>query len=210
LLGGIGLPLRFQATTFSDYDPKTPSQTAAARVAYVYGQAILVNLESGKGLTLWGSVGSGKTHLAVCVLKAAAGAGKSALYATEDGIFDSFKKAWDEPSQEIEYLRRLQNTRFLLIDDFGIRKPTDYVSDRYEAIINTRYANGLPTLITSNHSPEILAGVYERQMSRLAGNVVVEVLGPDARATAKVRIADVDRAASERRPGIPAYLPAKA
>lgn len=177
----LSLPKRFDKEDFDTYKPKTQSQHDAADTISGYARNILLNLEQGVGLTLWGSVGTGKTHLAICVLKAAVREAKSACYATEDGIFDSFKKLWDDPSDEIEYLRRLQNVRFLLIDDFGIRKPTDYVSDRYEAIVNTRYANGLPTLVTSNHDPEQLAAVYPRQMSRLAGNIVLKVVGPDWR-----------------------------
>ncbi len=132
-------------------------------------------------MTLWGSVGAGKTHLAASVIREAKEQRYSAYFVTEDGIFDRFKKEWSEPEQEIRFLELLQRVRFLCIDDMGIRRPSDYVSDRYEAIINERYARGVPTIITTNRSPEELSAVYERQMSRLAKNVKVKVTGPDMR-----------------------------
>jgi len=167
--------------SLENYVPRSPGQGEALKTVQFYCDHIQAHLAAGIGVTFWGSVGAGKTHLATCILKAAAAAGKSSRFKTEDGIFDALKSAWSEPAEEIAFIGLLQKVRFLLIDDFGTRKPSEYVSDRYEAIINTRYAAELPTIVTTNYTPEQLAAVYPRQMSRLRGNMVLEVTGPDGR-----------------------------
>ena len=136
--------------------------------------------KQGQGITFWGSVGAGKSHLAACVLKEAC-IYCGAYWATEDAIFDTFKANCSDPGEEIEYLKTLQRRPLLVIDDMGVRKPSDYVIDRYEAIINARWESSLPTVITTNRTPEQLSEIYERQMSRLSSNIDVQVLGPDGR-----------------------------
>ena len=176
-----GIPNRFINATLDTYIPKNKTQETAIVVLKEYVNDLANMLERGIGITLHGAVGTGKTHLAVAILSVAISKLYSVHFAAEDTIFDNFKENWREPEKEIQYLIKLQKVRFLVIDDIGIRRPSDYVSDRYEAIFNTRYANGLPTIITTNKSPAELKEVYERQMSRLAGNYTLEVLGPDRR-----------------------------
>jgi len=175
------IPKRFAGVSVNAYEPRTEEQRAAKQQAVDYVVGLAENLKAGVGLTLWGPPGSGKTHLVVAVLMAALERKLSGYFVTEDGVFDRFRENWGEPAEEVKFLRLLQTVRFLVIDDMGIRKPTDYVSDRYEAIINTRYAEGLPTIVTTNRDPAQLAEVYPRQMSRLAANQVLHVYGPDAR-----------------------------
>lgn len=180
-MANTGIPHRFTNSTFASYIPKNQTQETAKEVTLQYARDLKNMSFCGVGITLHGAVGTGKTHLVVAILSAAIKQGYSVQFAAEDTIFDNFKENWGEPQKEIQFLTKLQKVRFLVIDDIGIRRPSDYVSDRYEAIFNTRYANGLPTIVTSNKSPIKLEEVYERQMSRLAGNYTLEVLGPDNR-----------------------------
>jgi len=175
------IPIRFEKSTLDNYEPHTPQQEEALRSVSAYMENIDDNLDKGKGLTFVGPVGAGKTHLAAAVITAAKMRGYSAYFITEDGIFDRFKQEWNDPESEIRFLQFIQRVRFLCIDDMGIRRPSDYVTDRYEAIINNRYTRSIPTTITTNRSVEDLSAVYERQMSRLSVNVDIEVIGPDMR-----------------------------
>lgn len=175
------IPTRYRAATLENYIPRTPDQEAAKRAAAEYVRAVKENPRLPFGITLWGSVGAGKTYLACAVLAEVLRLGHRGYFTTEDRIFDRFKENWGAPEEEIRFLLTLQRRRFLVVDDLGIRRPSDYVSDRYEAIINARYAHGLPTILTSNRTPEQLSAAYERQMSRLSGNWALKVVGPDMR-----------------------------
>lgn len=52
-------------------------------------------------------------------------------------------------------------TPLLVIDDFMTRRPTDWVYDVFYYIINYRYENVLPTIITSNLSLNELSEVLD-------------------------------------------------
>lgn len=178
----MGLPDRFSDATLETYKPVTVSQRAAMDAIEGYVSDLEQMLAEGRSIILHGSVGSGKTHLGISVLKRAAAAGKSNLVVTEDQMFDTFKANWSDPEAEHKYLLQLQRVRFLMIDDLGVRATSDYVNDRYEAVLNARYEKIIPTIITTNCSPDALAGRYERQISRLLdGGLLLEVKGPDGR-----------------------------
>jgi DNA replication protein DnaC len=175
------IPLRYRSVTVDGFKAHTPEQEVARAKVVEYLEG-LGKGHSG-GITLHGTVGCGKTHLAAAILRHAQTKGYSIHFATEDGIFDTFKQLWEDPTGSSNYLAKLQKVRFLVIDDMGIRKPTEYVSDRYEAIINTRYSNMRPTIITTNRRPQLLEELYERQLSRLKENTVLHMVGPDMRGT---------------------------
>lgn len=53
------------------------------------------------------------------------------------------------------------NCDVLVLDDFGIKKVTDYVYTLTYQIINERYLNMLPTIINSNHTLSELGTIFE-------------------------------------------------
>ena len=163
------------------YLPRHPSQEKAKVTVASYVKNLGKNILEGHGLSFHGAVGTGKTHLAASVISAALGRQISTYFVTEDGLFSKLRAEWDDHEAEARFVSLLQCVRILVIDDMGTRKPSDYVAEKYENIINERYNKSMPTIITTNHTPEELLGVYPRQMSRLAGNAVVVVGGPDGR-----------------------------
>lgn len=73
-----------------------------------------------------------------------------------------------------EILSKYQKCSYLVLDDFGTVKPTDWVYQILYLIINYRYENMLPTIITSNFSLEEISEVMndDRITSR------IERMGP--------------------------------
>ena len=147
-------PEKFMDASVTGYRTDIKEQKAPRAAVLDFCQHIDENLASGTGLTLYGPTGCGKTHLMCAVLLGAQRMGYSVWFESEDSIFDSFKAAWDEPADEMAYLKKLQSVRFLGIDDFGIRKPTEYVNERFEAIING-YANEFFSIINIIQAGEI-------------------------------------------------------
>lgn len=140
-----------------------------------------------KGVCLTGKVGVGKT-MAVCLLardwlfnrlKNSTGemwgtvsreAWKFVVYPEFImRIQDSFKnKRSDESAWEM--LEELAKTPYLIIDDLGAEKPTEYVRQATYYIINHREMNLLPTFITTNFSMDHLdENLDPRISSRIAG-----------------------------------------
>ena len=123
------------------------------------------NAIAGKGLIIVGPVGVGKTCTLIVLLRnilrssatveyAIYADGKRAptgnillttsQFATSNKIFNAvFRK-------ENQFLQELQTTAFLFIDDFGREYYTDYAFSTFEELIDYRYANKLPTFVTTN------------------------------------------------------------
>src|SRR4051794_18382164 len=73
---GTGIPKRFRGVSF-DRHPVADMDPALVREIRSYVRDLAANLDSGKGLWLFGDVGTGKTSLAMLVSKAALESGRS-------------------------------------------------------------------------------------------------------------------------------------
>lgn len=149
-----------------------------------------------QGLYLTGQVGTGKTHTAWSALDAwcRAAAVKPRSDAEESTwgtnrpnvIFTRMTDLLDDlrPGDDSRLrIRDCQNAKLLVIDDLGAEKPSEWTQERFYSIIDERYAEQLPLMVTSNLPPSKLAGwVGERAASRLAEMCqVVAMTGNDRR-----------------------------
>ena len=78
-------------------------------------------------------------------------------------------------------VRDCQKASLLVIDDIGAEKASEWTAERLYTIIDHRYANCLPLIVTSNLPPSKLAEqTGERSASRLAEMCeVVAMTGTD-------------------------------
>lgn len=106
-----------------------------------------------------GSVGVGKTVLAAQMLVEAREQyyfnkiqGK-AMFISVPEFFNRLKASYgdfDESEQQI--LDMYSTVRFLVLDDLGAERSTDWVMSMLYLLINRRYENMLTTVITSNYT----------------------------------------------------------
>ena len=92
-------------------------------------------------------------------------------------LFQTIKNTYDNKYlHEADVLRKYCNVRLLVLDDFGVMKPTDWVAEIMYMIVNYRWENLLPTIYTSNKSLKEMAIFLgdDRIVSRIerAGKVV--------------------------------------
>jgi DNA replication protein DnaC len=96
-------------------------------------------------LVMLGENGSGKTHLAVSILKITGGV----IYtAYEIGML--LKKSYDGVNKEWEILEELCETKLLVIDEIGRTKGQDWELNWLSHIINKRHENLKPLILISN------------------------------------------------------------
>lgn len=130
--------------------------------------------ETRRGMYIHGAVGSGKTHICYAIKKHydAPMAGRYIRFWNVVDLMyeiraDFGRDAYDKRRPENE-LTDPKEKRLLILDDIGAEKATDFVAETLYRIVNYRYINDLPTIFTSNLSPQELADqIGERSASRI-------------------------------------------
>lgn len=113
-------------------------------------------VKSGRGLFVTGAIGTGKTHLASAIAMRLIDAGRSVRFETMVGILRQLRN--DFATHASDVLERCVGCDALVLDDLGKEKPTEWALSVLYEVVNVRYANGLPIVVTTNHSPSGLIG----------------------------------------------------
>ena len=110
-----------------------------------------------KGLLFWGTIGVGKTHLAVGVLsRLVQEYGVKGLFCDYRELLKSIQNSYNPQVQttELELLKPVFAADVLVLDDLGAQKPSEWMWDTVALILNTRYNDKLTTIITTNFPNE--------------------------------------------------------
>lgn len=139
--------------------------------------------KQGKGLLLFGTVGTGKTYAAACIANALIDRGIPVLMTNFARIANTVGGMWEGKQ---EYYDSLNKFPLLILDDLAAERKTEYMSEIVFNVIDARYRAGLPLIITTNLTAEELKHPsdisYQRTFSRLLEMCLpVEVKGKDKR-----------------------------
>lgn len=155
-----------------------------------------------QGLYLAGQVGTGKTHAAWmalgswCLATGVTPCGEgysdwterrtrpSVIFSRLTDLLDDFRPGDDS----VQRVRDCQSARLLVIDDLGAEKASEWTQERLYSVVDHRYANCMPLIVTGNLPPAKLAEqTGDRVASRLAEmcrDHVVPMTGTDRRRVA--------------------------
>jgi DNA replication protein DnaC len=122
-----------------------------------------------KGLKLFGNYGCGKTHLVSAIIHRLAESKKRTLFMVVPELLRTIRQGFN---QDDDVSRKLVNKAetypLLILDDLGAEKTSDWVREQLYIIINRRYENMLPTIVTTNcTTAELVERLGERTVSRL-------------------------------------------
>lgn len=114
----------------------------------------LVNGIEKKGLILVGNNGVGKTHLACSIANKLIENGTPVIYGTLINLLAELRNSYDTDNNisEMEIIKLYENVDLLIIDDLGKEKPSEWGLEKLFTIINSRYENNLPVIITTNYN----------------------------------------------------------
>lgn len=147
-----------------------------------YNQALNFAENRHGWLLMAGRYGCGKTHLAAAIANYAIEAGVSTLFLTVPDLLDWLRYAYS--GVEMSFEERFEEIReipLLILDDFGTQNATSWAQEKIFQIMNHRYINQLPTVVTSNM---LITDFEGRVRSRLQDPdlvTVVKILAPDYR-----------------------------
>lgn len=155
LLTATRIPPRYAQCSLQNYYPVQgkhfSSQGSAHRFAYTLARTYPVVEQ---GLLYMGSVGVGKTHLAVAILRdLSEQKGITCLFYEFGALLKEIQNSYSPiaKTSELAVLAPVFNAEVLVLDELGASKPTDWVRDTMMHIINTRYNEKKLTIFTTNY-----------------------------------------------------------
>ena len=141
----------------------------------------------GKGLLLYGTVGTGKTYAACEVANALIDKGYPVHVTNFSRILNTLQGTFEKQ----EYIDELNRYQLLVIDDLGIERETAFAKEQVFNVIDARYRAGLPMIITTNLSIDSIkkpdnvgdSRIYDRILERC---FPIEVTGQSRRKKAVI------------------------
>lgn len=166
-----GIPKRFLKATFDTFETPRGDRLRAEvlEASRIYAES--VSMEDPEGIVMRGQPGSGKTHLAVAILRRVMERGMDGLYIGFNELLTQIRHSYnpDFPLSEDEVLMPLYEADVLVLDDLGAETTKDFVRDRLYLIVNRRYEAEKPLIITTNcDTAELDVRVGPRISSRLS------------------------------------------
>jgi DNA replication protein DnaC len=174
-----------QHLTFDSFEPRGRvgyGKIEQASIENAYNLAKLFAENRNRWLLLQGGYGCGKTHLAAAIANHCAALGIPTLFLTVPDLLDSLRFAYSAEDVTFEErFDRIRNAPLLILDDFGTQHATEWAREKLFQILNYRYINRLPTVITTNLA---LGHIEARMKSRLLDETLVDIVqirAPDYR-----------------------------
>lgn len=170
------LPARISDASFAkvNYELYQPPFRSQARKIFQYVQSYCDSIQSnsGQGLYIHGPTGSGKSYLMGCIANYLSSR-MSVKYLVYADFLDSLRATYnsrDSESSEQQLFDEVRKVGLLLLDDLGVERPTEFAMKNLAQIIDYRYRNYLPLVVTSNFTLEEL---IKRSQNDLYGERIV-------------------------------------
>lgn len=179
----------FREMTFDSFKTKghialNERQTRSLSAAHNAAQHLSEHLDG--WLVLMGQYGCGKTHLAAAAANFVVSMGVPTIFLTVPDLLDWLRFSYG--SQETNFESRfneIRDIRLLVLDDLGTQNATPWAAEKLYQIINYRYVNRLPTIVTTNVELDDIDGRVSSRLQDPDLVTVIKILAPDYRAPGK-------------------------
>lgn len=146
------IPEKFADRTLDSYAPTVPGEEKALAMAKRYVEAFDEVSRLGSCLLFLGNVGTGKTHLAIGIAHEVMAMGKQAVFVRVKKAVEMVQATYGRNATQTkdQVLCDFIDADLLILDEGGYQRGTDDEKLIIFDIINGRYENSRPTIITSN------------------------------------------------------------
>lgn len=164
-----GLSKRAVQQRFRNYRADD-GQKEAFQAARQFAKEYIEGKNDGAGLLLIGGVGSGKSHLAAAIINAvvdyiqipdssAENSNDGVCYGTPNSdayfvgtvsLLEQLRASYESDDGARQIMEQCQKAGLLVLDDVGAEKTTDWARERLFEIIDYRYNDCAPVVITTN------------------------------------------------------------
>lgn len=174
-----GIPKKFMEKRLQNFSTPTHAHRKVLEAARDYVAYFCNNKGQGvNGLWLHGRVGTGKTYIAVGILREVLGQGFSGLYCNVPEFLKNIRATYGSVGgpDEGELIDETRDVDLLVLDDLGVegrvldpvRDRSKWLCERLYLIVNGRYEVDKPIVMTSNCDLDVLQQqLDERTVSRL-------------------------------------------
>lgn len=133
-------------------------------------------VHGGRNLYVFGEVGTMKTTLVSAVTKNLVDRKLSVRFTSMWRVLDAIKAGFNDNYDPLPAYQRVQ---VLVLDDLGKESPTDFALERLFALVDERYNNLLPTIVTTKYKPGMLLDRLAKNGDRDTAKDVISRLRQD-------------------------------
>ena len=174
-LGGLS------RATFAAAQPDGPLPDPASRRMFAAAwAAAAAYAENPQGwLVLTGPSGSGKTWLAAAIANRCIERQQTALFIMVADLLDHLRATYapESATPYDELFEQVRNVPLLILDDLGVHSATPWAQEKLFQVINHRYNNALPTVVTVRGPLPRLDETLRTRLESAEGRCTVRQLG---------------------------------
>lgn len=153
LLERAGIPSRYRHCTLESFHIWNDEDPTLGRALRAVQEFVDLYPASEKGLLLMGTVGTGKTHLAVAALQELiSNKGVKGRFADFTSLTLEIQMTFEGSGSKRDLLQPLIAADVLVLDELGAGKVTPWVMDLLYYLVNSRYVEDRLTIFTTNYS----------------------------------------------------------
>ncbi|HVG22067.1 MAG TPA: ATP-binding protein [Blastocatellia bacterium] len=169
LLADAHIPELYSESTLQNYQPSKGNLSHLRAFNYAHGLVRDYPIVD-RGILFMGSVGVGKTHLSVGILRGLIEKGISCRFYEYRSLLKEIQNSYNPNTNttEMSILAPLFEYEVIVLDEIGAARPSEWVQDTIALIINGRYNEKKLTILTTNY-------LDERQLS--AGETLGDRIG---------------------------------
>ena len=172
LLEEARIPKLYREATLQSYQPHRANLSQVR--ALNYARALVRDYPLvDQGILFQGSMGVGKTHLAVALLRGLIEKGVACRFYEYRALLKEIQTSYNPNTRmsEIDVLAPLFDCEVIILDELGAMRPTEWAQDTLALIINGRYSEKKVTILTTNYLDERMTEADETLEDRIGARL---------------------------------------